>query len=158
MKGKLILLGLGYIIGNVVNSTYGWSKNSAFRKKLKEAQLAWEDTKMMILDHFTETHKNLFKDLDAKYMSEENKAYLAEQKENLKIILKEYKAEWEKMLAEMKENPEESFDIMAEKLQNLYEAKKWQLDHLTDDVPKKAKGIKDSLLARYEEFKSKKNT
>jgi hypothetical protein len=157
MKGKLLLLALGYVVWNVINSTYGWSENSAFRKKLKEAQLAGEDTKMMILDHFTETHKNLFKELDAKYMTEENKAYLAEQKDNLKQIVKEYKSEGEKMISEMKENPEESFDIMAEKLQNLYDVKKWQLEHLTQEAPEKAKSLKDSLLARYESFKSNKN-
>lgn len=157
MKGKLLLLGLWYVVGNVINSTYGGSKNSAFRKRLREAQAAWEDTKMMILQHFTETHKNLFQELDEKYMTEENKAYLAEQKENLKLVISEYKNEWEKMLEEMKSNPEESFDIMAEKLQNLYEAKKWQLEHLTDEAPEKVKGIKESLLAKYEEYKSNKN-
>ena len=158
MKGKLLLLGLWYVIGNVVNSTYGWSKNSAFRKKLREAQIAWEDTKIMVLQHFTDTHKNLFKELDEKYVTEENKAYLAEQKENLKVIIKEYKNEWERMLSDMKENPEESFDIMAEKLQNLYDAKRWQLEHLTDEAPEVAKSFKESLLAKYEEFMNKKNT
>ncbi len=153
MKGKILLLWLGYIVWNVINSTYGWSKNSAFRKKLKEAKLAGEDTKPMILEHFTETHKNLFKELDAKYMTEENKAYLSEQKENLKKIVLEYKEEGEKMLGEMKQNPEESLDIMTEKLQNLYDAKKWQLENLTEDAPQKAKGLKDSLLARYESFR-----
>ena len=153
MKGKLLLLGLGYVVWNVINSTYWGNKNSAFRKKLKEAQLAGEDTKMMILDHFTETHKNLIKELDAKYVTEENKAYLAEQKENLKVIAKEYKIEGEKMIAEMKQNPEESFDIMAEKLQNLYEVKKWQIENLTEEAPEKAKSLKEGLLARYESFK-----
>jgi len=153
MKGKLLLLGVWYVVWNVINSTYGGSKNSAFRKKLKEAQLAGEDTKIMILDHFTETHKNLLKELDAKYLTEENKAYLAEQKDNLKQIAKEYKVEGEKMLIEMKDNPEESFDIMAEKLQNLYDVKKGQIEHITDEAPEKAKTFKEGLLARYESFK-----
>lgn len=157
MKGKLLLLGLWYVIGNVINSTYWWNKNSAFRKKLKEAQINGEDTKVMIFQHFTETHKNLFKELDERYLTSENKAYFAEQKEKFKIILKEYKSEWEKMLSEMKDNPEESFEIMAEKLQNLYEVKKWQLDEMSDEAPEKVKSLKDSLIARYQDFKNNKN-
>ena len=99
----------------------------------------------------------MFQELDEKYVTEENKAYLAEQWENLKIILNEYRVEGEKLIAEMKEKPEEGLDIITERLQNLYEAKKWQLDELSKDAPEQVKNLKDSLLARYEEFRNKKN-
>ena len=155
MKGKLLLLGLGYVLGNVVSSVYGGDKNSEFRKQLAEAKAEGLDTKMMILNHLSETHKEMFHELDEKYVTEENKAYLKEQWENLKIIMSEYKAEWEKLIAEVKEKPEEGFDIISEKLQNLYEAKKGQLDELSKDAPESVKNIKTSLLAKYEEFKNK---
>lgn len=157
MKGKLLLLGLWYVLWNVVSSVYWWDKNSEFRKRLVEAREEGLDTKMMVFNHLTETHKQMFQELDDKYITEENKAYLVEQWENLKIILNEYKLEWEKLIAEMKEKPEEGLDIITERLQNLYEAKKWQLDELSKDAPEQVKNLKDSLLARYEEFKNKKN-
>jgi hypothetical protein len=55
--------------------------------------VAGEDTKVMIMEHFAETHKNLFKELDTKYMTAENKAFLAEQKKNLKEVISEFKDE-----------------------------------------------------------------
>ncbi len=158
MKGKLLLLGLGYVLWNVVSSVYGWDKNSEFRKKLAEAREEGLDTKMMVFNHLSETHKEMFHELDEKYITEESKAYLAEQWENLKIIINEYKVEGEKLIAEMKEKPEEGLDIISERLQNLYEAKKWQLDEISKEAPEQVKNLKDSLLARYEEFRNKKNT
>lgn len=155
MKGKILLLGIGYALWNIVSSAYSWNKNTAFRKKLREAEAAGEDTKMMILSHVTETHKNLFNELNDKYVTEENKAYLKEQWENLKIIMKEYKIEGEKLIAEMKENPEEGFDLIADKFQDLYDRKKWELDRISWEAPEQIGKLKDNLLAKFEEFKWK---
>ena len=154
MKGKILLLGFGYLLGNIVSSVFSADKNSKFQKELKEARAAGLNTNKMILNHMTETHKNMFNELNDTYNTEENRAYMAEQAENLKAVMKDYKIEWEKLLAEIKENPDAKYDVVAGKMKTLYESKKAQLDELSSQAPHHAKKMKKGLLARYESFKN----
>lgn len=96
---KILFLAAWYVAGNVVSSVYSNSK-----KKTQKTQ-SKQDIKMM-LENFLQTQKNMFSDIEEKYVSDENKEKLAEKKKQFSQYSKKYLEQWEQLLQEIKNSKE----------------------------------------------------
>jgi len=152
---KFFLLAAGYIAWGLVSSLYNKKKPIDLKQELKEWKEAGEWEFKVLLANFVDTHKNLLSDIEKEILSDKNKALFNEKKAQLLEIADLYKAEGNRLLAEVQIQGKDYIVEASDKLQKLYEDKKWELELVKQVSPEKMTELKDNLLEAYEEIKTK---
>lgn len=116
-KGKMFLLGAGYLAGLLVALKFN-------KKSPAELEKDWnsgDDKYNMIGKNLLDIHRNLFETVEEVVFSPENKKRIAEYKERFLIELEMFRKESEIKLEEWKKKGFEKKDELEADLRDLYE-------------------------------------
>jgi len=102
MKKRICALFLGYLAWSFIGSIFSKKNSSELKEQAKECKMWWKCNHKIYVDNFIETQKELLNTLKTKLLSNENKTFLEEKKEEVNKVIEEYKEKWEKLFAELK--------------------------------------------------------
>jgi len=130
---KIAILAAGYLAWNVVASMYWkWKKQKTVSSK-RDAKKIAED--------FLDTQKNFIKDIEDKYISDENKEKLSSKKAEFMKVADSYKKKWEKLIVEAQKTKNNGKD----KASNIIESGLSFVSSLFSAVSENAKKAEDKV-------------
>lgn len=152
---KFLLAAAAYVAWTVVATVFSEKKGEKVRAELKDAKDNGGDSKKILMWNFIETHKNFLEELKEMIVTDENKEKFNAKLKEVKEVVREYTKEWEKLIAELKEQGWEYAEEAKQKLEDQYLEKKSLLEELKWDAPEKVEKMKEKLLTKFDEMKKK---
>lgn len=153
-KKLLVLLGI-YASWVITTLLYNKKNPSEINKEIEMARKSWEKDIKVLFNNFIEIHQNLLESLKTKLLTDENKKYFNEKKDEFLVLVENYKIKAEKIFEEYKVLGKDYAEEWLVKLEKFYKEKLEELDNLKEKAPEKVEEVKKKLLTHFEEVKKK---
>lgn len=102
MKKRICALFVGYLAWSFIGSIFSKKNSSELKSQANVCKTDWWCPNKVFFNNFIETQKDFLNTLKTKLLSNENKTFLEEKKEEVNSVIEEYKTKWEKLFAELK--------------------------------------------------------
>lgn len=155
MNKKLLLALWIYATWVATALVYNKKTPSEIKIELQKSTSSWGWNFKVLFNNFIEIHQNLLESIKTKLLTEKNKEYFFQKKDEINSKLLDFKINWEKLLEEYKILWKDYSNDFLKKLEIFYEEKIKELDELNKKKPEKIDDIKKGLLNYFEELKEK---